>query len=127
MDNQSINFIGERDLNSGKVVREKEVMDIETQNALFTMNKNYEKMINNMFEHCANVCFKDFTFPQINKEERLCVENCQKKYYHTYAAGESILKYVLQESQKIDLFSDKTELDLLKDVQNQVSSKSDKS
>ncbi len=110
--NQTIDFLGEIN-KKGSSELDEYVMDYPTQVAICQMNKNYNKMINNMFATCANICIKTFNYPKLNEKEKNCAEICQKKFYSSYFIGQQFVTAVIEESKKIDLFSDKTELDVI--------------
>ncbi len=92
------------------------VMDQPTEITLLEINKNYSKMMNNMFAVCGRKCIKNFNISIMNTDEKFCVENCQKKFYLNYSIGKKILNEIMKEVKDIDLFSDKTEVDLAKNA-----------
>ena len=112
--NQSIDFLGE-------ILKEEKkekvgIMDYPTQIAIVELNKNYNKMINNMFKACANICVKNFNYPKLSTGEKICAENCQKKFFESYVIGQSFVGKVLDETNKTDLFSDKNEVDIVRNA-----------
>jgi hypothetical protein len=117
---QSIDFLGEDDKKTFIKQNEAMMIDLQTQIAMGELNKNYNRMINNMLASCANICLKNFSNAKFTQSESVCVENCQKKYYSTYAIGEYFVRYVLEESKKTDFFSNKTEVDIIENAQNKL-------
>jgi hypothetical protein len=108
----SVDFLGDKPKTS--VYGEKKVMSIDTQVALVEASKNYNKLVNNMFATCGKICIKNFSNNfQLNQEEKSCIENCHKKFYNSYAIGESILGYIMKEAEKADVFSDVDEVNLV--------------
>jgi hypothetical protein len=112
--NQSIDFLGERKNEETKGKETIGVMDYPTQVAIVELNGNYNKMVNNMFKTCASNCIKNFNFPKLGNTEKICAENCQKKFFESYVVGQGFVNAILEESSKIDLFSDKNEVDIVK-------------
>jgi hypothetical protein len=110
---QSIDFLGDDLKKTVSKPTEAVMMDLNTQIAIGEMNKNYNKMVNNMLNTCANICLRNFANPKFTASEALCVENCQKKFYATYAIGESLIRFVMEEAKKTDLFSNKNEVDIV--------------
>jgi hypothetical protein len=115
--NQSVDFLGNlKKLENIKKDKDSKVMDYDTQVAIVELNKNYNKMVNNMFETCAKMCFKNFNTQTMNKEEKICALNCQKKFYSTYVYGQSYVNAIIEETGKTDIFSDKTEVDIIENA-----------
>jgi hypothetical protein len=110
---QTVDFSGE--IKKQEKYTELKVMDFNTQNALMEMNRNHNKMINNMFYVCSNFCFKKFSGANLTSIEKTCAENCQKKFYSAYNIGSRLMDRLMKESDKIDIFSDKNEVDIVKD------------
>ncbi len=113
---QTIDFAGE--LKNAEKFKEVEVMDAQMQNAIVELNKNYNKMVNNMFYTCAKMCIKKFDNPNLMRNEQVCVENCQKKFYKSYSIGHRFMADIMREVEKVDLFSDKSEVDIVKSRKN---------
>jgi|LauGreDrversion4_2_1035121.scaffolds.fasta_scaffold1021697_2 hypothetical protein len=110
--NQSIEFIGQVESKN----QETPIMDFETQATLVQVTKNYNKMINDMFLTCAELCLKNFKYAKMSEKEALCAENCQRKYFESHALGRGFMGLVLEETAKTDIFSDKDEVDIVKNV-----------
>jgi len=117
---QNIDFLGEEPKNTNNKQSETIMIDLPTQIAMGELNKNYNKMVNNMFATCANICLKNFMNQKYSSNEFICVENCQKKYYSTYALGEYLIKYILEESKKTDLFSSTTDVNIIENAQDKL-------
>lgn len=114
IDAQSVDFIGDN-----KVMPksdDKKLMSLETEDAIVESTKNFNKLVNNMFSVCGKLCIKSFNGLQLNPEEKECVDNCHKKFFHSYAVGERILTLILEEAKKTDLFSDKSEINIINDA-----------
>lgn len=120
IETQSIDFLGGDEKKPSITQNESLIIDLQTQIALGEMNKNYNKMVNNMLASCADVCLKNFSNAKFTQSESTCIENCQKKYYSTYAIGEYFVRYILEESKKTDLFSNKNEVDIIENSQNRL-------
>ena len=110
--NQSIDFLGE--ILKEEKIEKIEIMDYPTQVAIVELNRNYNKMINNMFKTCANICVKNFNYPKLSAAEKICAENCQKKFFESYVIGQGFVSKVMEETNKTDLFSDKNEVDIVR-------------
>jgi len=115
---QSIDFLGDDIKKTLSKPTEANMMDLNTQIAIGEMNMNYNKMVNNMLNTCANICLRNFVNPKFSGVEAICVENCQKKFYTTYAIGENLVRFVMEEAKKADLFSNKNEVDIIESAQN---------
>jgi hypothetical protein len=108
----SVEFLGNKQKTD--VYSEKKVMSVSTQDTLVEATKNYNRLVNNMFASCGKICIKNFNNNlQLNQEEKSCIENCHKKFYNSYAIGESILGYIMKEAEKADVFSDIDEVNLV--------------
>jgi hypothetical protein len=110
---QSVYFTGQT--NQQKKVVQKDVMDMDTQNALVESTKNFNKLANDMMFVCGNICIKNFGARNLNREETNCVENCQKKFYHSYALGKKIVDNIVKQVNNTDIFSNKKEIDIIQD------------
>ncbi len=110
IENQSVDFLGEVEQKAQDLT----VMDMATQQTLVEISRNYNKMVNNMFKTCAQLCLKNFAYPKMSDKEQICAENCQKKFFATYAQGYDYVKLILEETQKTDFFADKDEVDIVK-------------
>lgn len=115
VDNHSIEFSGSDNnrKNSRYKNQETEFYDWKSQNTLLNVYGNYHKFINNMFTACSNICIKDFNHLNVNMNEEICINNCQKKFFTTYAIGENYLKTVANKSKNTDIFSELTRIDLI--------------
>ena len=82
------------------------LLDVKTQNTFFQIFDNYHKFLGNMISTCSNLCIKEFHHKNLNINEEICVKNCQKKFFTTYAIGENYLKTVATKSESTDIFSD---------------------
>lgn len=120
IETQSIDFLGDDDKAVSKAT-EVSMLDLPTQIAIGEMNKNYNKMVNNMLNTCANICLKNFTNPKFTSNEAICVENCQKQFYATYALGEYMIRYIMEETKKTDLFSNRNEINIIDNAQDRLS------
>ena len=115
-DSHSIEFLGDK---ANKPASKKlqsslnDVFDFKTQNTFFNIFGNYHKFFNNMMMTCSNICIKDFNHMNLNMNEEICLSNCQKKFFTTYAVGENYLKTVATKSKNADIFSDITHIDLI--------------
>lgn len=67
-------------------------MDYPTQRALIDSSRNYNKMVNNMFRSCANVCINRLNTDELTRLEEKCLENCYEKYFHTFFQGGGFLR-----------------------------------
>jgi hypothetical protein len=112
VENQSVEFIGKVE----SVTQDSYIMDFETQAAIVQVSKNYNKMINNMFLTCAELCLKNFKYAKMSEKEAKCAENCQRKYFESHALGKNLLGGILEETAKTDIFSSKDEVDIIKNV-----------
>lgn len=110
VENQSVDFLGPI------IQEESNIMDFNTQSTLLEISKNYNKMINNMFKVCADICIKNFNYPKLSESEIICTENCQRKFFQTYVQGYNYVKLILDEAQKSDIFVINGELDIIKNV-----------
>jgi hypothetical protein len=115
---QSVHFTGVEQTQQKKT-NPKELMDIDTQNALVESTKNFNKLANDMMLVCGSICIKNFTAKNLNREETNCVENCQKKYINSYAIGKKFIDVIVNQVNKTDLFSNKTEIEI---IQNSIDS-----
>lgn len=113
---QNIDFTGELKHNKQAKFQEIKVMDYNSQLVIVEINKNYNKMINNMFSLCGKKCIGNFSNSNLGPQEKICLENCQKKFYNSYVIGKTFVDQVINESKSLDLFSDKTEVDLIQQV-----------
>lgn len=120
LDSHSIEFLGEKSAN--KPVSQKyqssvnEIFDFKTQETFFNVFGNYHKFLNNMLTTCSNICIKDFNHMNLNMNEEICVSNCHKKFFTSYAVGENYLKTVAAKSKDADIFSDITHIDLIDNI-----------
>jgi hypothetical protein len=96
-----------------KYGREVTAMDVPTEMAIVESTKNYNIMINAMFRICSQKCIKSFKQIELNPNEKICVENCQKKFYRTYSIGESFVNVIMEEANNTDLFTNKNEVDVI--------------
>jgi hypothetical protein len=117
--NQSIDFIGDKTKQKNNFFKD-DIIGIDTEFAIAELNKNYNKMINNMFAVCSKMCIKNFTSQKMNTTEQNCSENCQKKFYSTYAYGESMVRMIVEETKKADLFSNQTEVNIVENAKKKV-------
>jgi hypothetical protein len=109
---QHVDFTGQ--VKSKEISKEMQVMDYPTQVTIVEMNKNYNKMINNMFAICAKSCIRNFNQARMSIEEKSCAENCQKKYYSTFVIGKGFVNQITMETEQLDIFSNTNEVDLIK-------------
>jgi hypothetical protein len=112
---QSVDFKPDPDLGerTTQVQNDKPLMDKDTENALLDRTRNFNKMVNNMFNVCAKRCIKNFTNTSLNTQEAICVENCQKKYFTSYAVGHQFLDMIVNQVNKTDLFATTTDVDII--------------
>lgn len=89
------------------------LMDPKAQNMFFRVFDNYHNFLSNMISTCSNLCIKEFHHKNLNVSEEICVRNCQKKFFTTYALGENYLKTVARKTEKTDIFSDIMHLELI--------------
>jgi len=121
VDSHLIEFLGE---NNNKTTPKKykgsvdEMFNFKTQDTFLYVFENYHKFIKNMLITCSNICIKDFNHMNLNMNEEICVNNCQKKFFSAYAIGENYLKTVASKSKKADIFSDVTHIDLINNTEN---------
>ena len=108
--NQSIDFVGEI---KKQEQAETSIMDLQSQIAIGELNKNYNKMVNNMFKCCAEICIKNFNYPKLSNSEKTCVENCQKKFFSSYRLGSNLVNSIIEEARRTDIFSEKSEVDIV--------------
>jgi len=116
LDSHSIEFIGEKankPTTSKYINSLNDIFDFQTQNTFTNIFGNYHKFLNNMLVTCSNICIKDFNHMNLNMNEEICVNNCQKKFFTTYAVGENYLKSVADRSKNADIFSNITHIDLI--------------
>jgi hypothetical protein len=108
---QFVEFTGKQ---KQQPVSEKSLMDKDTENAIVESTKNYNKMVNNMFVMCSKICIKNFTSSTLSHSEATCVENCQKKFFASYAIGQEFIDMLVTQVNQTDLFSNNTnELDIV--------------
>lgn len=94
------------------------VMDKLTEMAILDSTKYYNRMVNNMLKVCSERCISSFHSSQMTKQEKSCVENCQKKFYKTVSLGDGFIKTILNETKNVDLLSSKNEIDVLNSSTN---------
>lgn len=119
---QSIEFIG-KDIKPTLAKAkgdEKKIMDIDTEITIMESTKNFNKMVNNMFAICSKICIKDFSNGRMSVTEAKCAENCQKKFYESYAIGERLVCSVMENSKNNDIFSNKTEVDIIEEAKKKL-------
>jgi hypothetical protein len=112
VDSQFVEFKGANKVEkSGQ--KTKELMDVDTENALVESTKNFNKLVNNMFNECSKLCINNFAACSLSTHETICVENCQKKFFTSYAIGQQIVNAILAEANKADMFSDNTDINII--------------
>lgn len=111
---QNVDFTEGIKNTEAKTFKETKVMDFPTQLAIVEINKNYNKMVNNMFNVCAKMCIKTFNQQSLSTQEKTCAENCQKKFFESFVIGKKIVNNIVKEVEKVDLFDDKSEVDIVK-------------
>jgi hypothetical protein len=89
------------------------MLDTNTQNTFYQIFDNYHKFLGNMISTCSNLCIKEFHHKNLNINEEICVKNCQKKFFTTYALGENYLKMVAKKTKNTDIFSDIEYIELI--------------
>ena len=114
VDAQFIEFKG--DNNTKRIVNEKPLLDNDTEMALLESTKNYNKMVNNMFDVCSKICIKKFTESNFNTHELICVENCQKKFFASYSIGHGLLSTIFNQIDKTDIFTNPSDVNLIQNT-----------
>lgn len=114
LDSHSIEFIGDKKPAPKRYQPSiNEMFDLNTQNTFLNVFGNYHGFLNNMILTCSNACIKDFNHMNLNMNEEICVSNCHKKFFTSYAVGENYLKTIASRSKNADIFSDITHIDLI--------------
>ncbi len=120
---QSVDFLGEAEQfkkTTSSKFKEEVVVDMDTQIAIGELQKNYNQMVNNMLSTCANICIKNFNGAKLSDTESICVDNCQKKFYSTYAVGEKFVRLILEEANKTDIFSNSNQTNIIENAANKL-------
>jgi hypothetical protein len=110
IESQSVEFT---DVKRSNKTPTKPLMDIDTERAILESTKNYNKMVNDMFSVCSNICIKNFSVSKLTTQEEICIENCQKKFFVSYATGQTILDSIVAQVNKTDLFSNTKDVDII--------------
>ena len=91
-ESQNVSFIGNepevKSTNRKFKSNNKQLLDFETQKFIINSTKNYNNMKNNMFMECSKICFNNLTTSELTIGEQNCLNNCQHKYFFSYALAE---------------------------------------
>ena len=113
IESQSIHFEGNSEI---KKTIHKDLMDVNTENALIESTKNFNKLTNDMFSVCSKFCIKNFSSKIFTNDEENCLENCHKKFMTSYSIGKGFVDILVGEINKTDIFSNKNDLNLIQNT-----------
>jgi len=99
----------------------KKILDFATQKFMINSAKNYNNMKNNMLFECSKICFNNFTTSELTIGEKDCLDNCQHKYFYSYALSEQFSNNITEELKENKANENAKLTTILNNAQNKLS------